>query len=78
MQTTTVHLPADPSGPALATVIHQLRKAVMDGDVLIDSREVRTWSPGLRIVLRHHKRLARRTGARWSELTCLITDSPSD
>jgi hypothetical protein len=68
VQTTTVHLPADASGRALATVIHQLRKAVLNGDVLIDSRKVRTRSPGLPIVWRHHKRLARRTGARWFEL----------
>jgi hypothetical protein len=73
-----VHLPADPSGPALAAVIHQLRKAILRGNVLVDGRAVRTWSPALLTVLRHHKRLAHRTGARWSELTCHTTKSASE
>ena len=37
---TVVRLPADPTGPHLANVVHELGRALRTGDVVVDSSAV--------------------------------------
>ena len=61
----TIHLPADASGAALAATVHQLRAALLHHDVIIDTRRVNGFSPGLLIALSRFSRCAQQAGSRW-------------
>jgi len=62
----TVRLPADPTGAALAGVLRRLRAAACSGgDVVVDVRAVQRSSPGLRRVLHVLRRETERRGCSW-------------
>lgn len=66
---TVVLLPADPTGPHLADVVHELSRSLRDGDVVVDMSAVTRRSPGLALALRRLRRQAGVLGSSWSETT---------
>jgi hypothetical protein len=65
---TAVHLPADPTGVHLAVVIHDLTRALRQGNIVIDASAVTQRSPGLEAALRYFRRQAAIRGNAWSEI----------
>lgn len=63
-----VHLPAAPRGAALTAAVHQIRRALAEGGVVVDSREAAAWSPGPRLVLDRLRAVGERRGRTWRDL----------
>ncbi|WP_432548289.1 hypothetical protein [Kineococcus sp. SYSU DK004] len=61
-----VHLPADPTGPALAGVVRDLRAATRGDVLVVDLTAVRRTSPGVRRALRALRVAASRRGCAWT------------
>ncbi|GAA0313404.1 hypothetical protein [Kineococcus aurantiacus] len=62
----TVRLPPDPTGPALASVVRQLRAAARPGQLVVDLTATRHTSPGLRRALAVLRGEAARRGCSWT------------
>lgn len=65
---TAVQLPADPTGVHLAVVVHDLTRALRQGDIVIDASAVTQRSPGLEAALRYFRRQAAIRGNTWTEV----------
>ena len=61
-----VRLPADPTGPALAPLVHRLRSATRAGELVVDLTAARRVSPGVRRALHALHAEALRRGCTWT------------
>ena len=64
---TTITVPLDPSGPALGLLVRQVRYALAQGDVRIDTAPALGWSSGPRLVLHRLRHLAAAAGRSWDD-----------